>query len=62
MNTWKTKTNILLHYIYIYIYIYMCVCVCVCHFGGHALAQLVEALRYSKFAVSIPDGVTGIFN
>ena len=28
-------------YIYIYIYIYMCVCVC-----GHAVVQLVEALRY----------------
>jgi hypothetical protein len=30
---------------------------------GHAVAQLVEALRYkSKFAGLIPDGVTGIFH
>jgi hypothetical protein len=31
------------------------------HLGGHAVAQLVEALRYLKFAVSIPDSVIGIF-
>ena len=41
---------------FIYIYIY------ICHFGGHVVAQLVEASRYPKFAVSIPDGVSGIFN
>jgi len=30
--------------------------------GGHAVAQLVEALRYKpEVAGSIPDGVTGIF-
>jgi len=30
---------------------------------GHPLAQLVEALRYSrKVAGSIPDGVNGIFH
>ena len=30
---------------------------------GHAVAQLVEALRYkSEVAGSIPDGVTGIFH
>jgi hypothetical protein len=30
---------------------------------GHAVAQLVEALRYkSKIAGSIPDGITGIFH
>jgi hypothetical protein len=30
---------------------------------GHAVAQLVEALRYSwKVAGSIPDGFTGIFH
>ena len=28
--------------------------------GGHAVAQLVEATR-RKVAVSIPDGVVGIF-
>jgi len=40
-------------YIYIYIYIY----------GVHAVAQLVEALRYkSEGAGSIPDGVIGFFH
>ena len=30
---------------------------------GHAVAQLVEALRYkSEVAGSIPDGVIGIFH
>ena len=29
---------------------------------GHAVAQLVEALRYRKVAGSIPDGVIGIFH
>jgi hypothetical protein len=30
---------------------------------GHAVAQLVEALRYKRnVAGSIPDGVTGVFH
>jgi hypothetical protein len=30
---------------------------------GHAVAQLVEALRYKpEGRISIPDGVTGIFH
>jgi hypothetical protein len=30
---------------------------------GHAVAQLVEALRYKlKVASLIPDGITGIFH
>jgi hypothetical protein len=29
--------------------------------GGHAVAQLVEALHY-KVVSSIPDGVSGIFH
>ena len=34
----------------------------VCSCLGHAMAQLVEALRYKpKTAGSIPDGVIGIF-
>jgi len=30
MNTLKTKTNILLHFIYIYMCVCVCVCVCAC--------------------------------
>jgi len=29
---------------------------------GYAVAQLVQALRYKPVAVSIPDGVNGIFH
>ena len=37
-------------------------CMSVALFRGHAVAQLDEALRYTrKVAGSIPDGVIGIF-